>query len=268
MRRTVRSPSASSSASAGGKRAVAASSGSSQHHLDLVRPRHAGQRAAHEGDGVEVGRRRSARRRAIRTAPKRSARRARGSPRPWSCAGTYQRPPWATSAVRAQLALGLGALARRVPRLHAPPADHGLGEQQQVLAAGRRRAARPAGDLQRLLERLDPQPHAVGQHAVELGERAVGVEPVAPRGEQAERDGRRLAGGEAAAAASGSRAAGGSRRPGRARPRRGSPARAATRRRGAPCACRRRAGRRAPARWPTGGPGAPPAARARERSWP
>ena len=65
-----------------------------------------------------------------------------------------------------------------------------------MLAARRRSAARPPGDLERLLERLDAQPDAVGQHAVQLGERAVGVEPIAARGEQAERDRGRLAGGE------------------------------------------------------------------------
>ena len=195
MRSTVCSPSASNSASAGGKRAVAASSGSSSTtstscvHGTRASVRLTNATASKSGGGGVARAGDPDRAEAV------GAQRARLAA-PVVVRGHVPAPAVGDEPVRAELALGLDALARRVARLDAPPADHGLGQQQQVLAARRRRAARPAGDLKRLLERLDPQPHAVRQHAVELGQRAVGVEPVAPRGEQAERDRGRLAGGE------------------------------------------------------------------------
>jgi hypothetical protein len=65
-----------------------------------------------------------------------------------------------------------------------------------VLALGRHRLVGARREAERLLERLDAQPHVVGQHAPDLRERAVGVKAVAARSDQPERDRGRLRGRE------------------------------------------------------------------------
>ena len=100
-------------------------------------------------------------------------------------------------AVGAQLAPGPLARVGAVPGPDAAPAADGVGEQEDGVARHRRPGPRRGGEAERRLERDDPPAEEVGQHAVDLRERAVGralaaVEPLPARRDQPEHDGDRL----------------------------------------------------------------------------
>jgi hypothetical protein len=127
MRRTVRSPSALELGERGREACRRDLERQFEDDLHLVRPRHARQRAAHEGDGVEVRRRR------LSGAVQANGAEAVGTEgarfaAPVVVRGHVPAPAMGDEAVGAELALGFDALARRVARLDAPPADDGLGQ--------------------------------------------------------------------------------------------------------------------------------------------
>ena len=83
--------------------------------------------------------------------------------------------PCGDDAPGGQLAGGGHALGVGVAGGQLAGAPGGVGEREERLAVGRLRVD-PAGEAERLLERLDAQPQAVGEHATDLGERAVGLD--------------------------------------------------------------------------------------------
>jgi hypothetical protein len=95
-------------------------------------------------------------------------------------------------AVGAELAEGVDARGIRVVGENAAPAAGGLGDREQGLAVGRG-GLQLAGEAERVLERLDAEPDAVGEDAADLGQGGVGLEAEAPRGHQSEGDRRGLA---------------------------------------------------------------------------
>ena len=101
-------------------------------------------------------------------------------------------------AVRAELTLRLVALEGPVSRAN-PPAPPNRLRKQERGGSGDRGAFDRRRQLEGRLERLDPAPDTLGQHAMDLGERAVGTvraQPETTGRDKPEDDGRGLVVGE------------------------------------------------------------------------
>ena len=168
--------------------------GQFEEHLDLPAPGNACERCAHVRDRIEafgcVDRRLRDRPQAPHAVdPERAEVVAEVVVR-----GEVPAPRVDDEAMRAELAPRLVARERAVrpPHPASPPDD--VGEEEHGVAAHGRAPARTRREVERGLERLDPAPQPVRQHAMDLHERALGRlrrsrQPEPSRGLHPERDG-------------------------------------------------------------------------------